>query len=701
MPGFEPRANAGIIDIAPFGPSMTKTIAAIFDTVVPGDAEPGGWAGGGESLLREQIDGFLDWAIPVLSAAAIVVDDAARASFGRPFDLLPPSERTRLLTDALAAEAAARDNAAREDTPIDTVINLVHQAYYGGVREPAGWRVAGFRPIPAGVEPIEPEPERGVPLDRLEKEYDVIIIGAGAGGGFAAAQLADRGRRVLLIERSRPFSNADLRGNHLQGKRQELFDVTAGPGRGSPRVLERSDGSTELLSGAGSGTAYGLVAMTLGGGTRVWQAMAWRFLVEDFAMATTYGVPEASTLVDWPFDYEELEPYYERVEWELGVAGDSRASAGTRAPRKLDLPMPAVRDNGLRRPYAAAASRLGWETSPVPLAINSVPHDGRPACVGCPQCVGHACPVDAKNGTHNTVIPRALATGNCDLLMATQAVEIFSDGRGRAHGVRAFHDVNGAVTELTIRAKQIVVAAGALETPRLLLASRLGNEWVGRNHHSHAGAAAFTIEAPIRKEYVGPGHSISTLDFVHRGGAPWGGGVIFDLPVTLPVVKAAMGRTLAAAFGPEHTRWMRYSPLPLGAMSMVQEIPHQLSRVSIDPVVRDRYGMPVARLRGEAHPASAEAAEFMRARCVEWVTELGGLNVSSNSYPGGSRGAEHSAGTVRMGHNPASSAADAQGRVHGTDNVFVADASLHPTNGGFNPGLTAMACALRVATLMP
>jgi ferredoxin len=482
MPGFEPRANAGIIDIAPFGPSMTKTIAAIFDTVVPGDAEPGGWAGGGESLLREQIDGFLDWAISVLSAAAIVVDDAARASFGRPFDLLPPSERTRLLTDALAAEAAARDNAAREDTPIDTVINLVHQAYYGGVREPAGWRVAGFRPIPAGVEPIEPEPERGVPLDRLEKEYDVIIIGAGAGGGFAAAQLADRGRRVLLIERSRPFSNADLRGNHLQGKRQELFDVTAGPGRGSPRVLERSDGSTELLSGAGSGTAYGLVAMTLGGGTRVWQAMAWRFLVEDFAMATTYGVPEASTLVDWPFDYEELEPYYERVEWELGVAGDSRASAGTRAPRKLDLPMPAVRDNGLRRPYAAAASRLGWETSPVPLAINSVPHDGRPACVGCPQCVGHACPVDAKNGTHNTVIPRALATGNCDLLMATQAVEIFSDGRGRAHGVRAFHDVNGAVTELTIRAKQIVVAAGALETPRLLLASRLGNEWVGRNH---------------------------------------------------------------------------------------------------------------------------------------------------------------------------------------------------------------------------
>ena len=192
-------------------------------------------------------------------------------------------------------------------------------------------------------------------------DYDVIVVGGGAGGGFAAYELARRGQRVLLVERSRPFHDSELRGNHLQGKRQELYDVIAGPGKGSPRVLELDDGSTRLLPGDGSGTDYGLVAMALGGGTRVWQGMAWRFLAEDFRMASTYGVPEHSTLVDWPFPYDELEPYYERVEWELGVAGDSHSSAATRAPRKTALPCPRCATTGCAG--RTAMPQPGWDGS--------------------------------------------------------------------------------------------------------------------------------------------------------------------------------------------------------------------------------------------------------------------------------------------------------------------------------------------------
>jgi len=110
--------------------------------------------------------------------------------------------------------------------------------------------------------------------------------------------------------------------------------------------------------------------------------------------------------------------------------------------------------------------------------------------------------------------------------------------------------------------------------------------------------------------------------------------------------------------------------------------------------------MPVARLRGEAHRASAEAADFMRHRCVDWVVALGGQEIESNAFAARPRGAEHSAGTARMGNDPATSACDSRGLLHGTSNLYVADASLHPTNGGFNPALTAMACALRVADLM-
>jgi choline dehydrogenase-like flavoprotein len=693
------------VPVDPLDAATTRTVAALFDTVVPPDEWASGWAGGGERLLRDHLGDFLSWAVPALRTTAETLDAASGSEFA---DLEAPA-RARVLEAALATESGAADSrevpsppdwaVAAATHPINTCVDLVFQAYYGGTREPAGWAMLGFNPLPDGSTPVDPQPLTGIGADTVAAEYDVIVVGGGGGGGFAAYELARRGQRVLLVERSRPFHDSELRGNHLQGKRQELYDVTAGPGKGSPRVLELDDGSTRLLPGDGSGTNYGLVAMALGGGTRVWQGMAWRFLAEDFRMASTYGVPEHSTLVDWPFSYDELEPYYERVEWELGVAGDSYSSAATRAPRTTALPMPALRDNGLRKPYSDAAARLGWQPSPIPTAINSVPRDGRRACVGCPQCVGHSCPVDAKNGTHNTVIPKALATGNCDLLMSTQVVEIVHDGRGNAVGVRAVHEVAGKVRELTVRARRVVVAAGAVETPRLLLASGIGNEWVGKNHHTHGGAAAMTTDAPVRKSFVGPNHSVATLDFVHAGGAPWGGGVVFDLPPTLPVAKAQAGRAVAP-FGAAHKQWMREAPNALGTMSMVQEVPHELSRVSIDPIVRDRFGMPVARLRGVAHPASAAAAEFMRERCVEWVLALGGRNIESHSFPGGSRGAEHSAGSVRMGYDPASSACDPQGRVHGTSNVYVADASLHPTNGGFNPGLTAMACALRVADLM-
>lgn len=703
--GVDGPLPAGVASVRPLDTPTTRTIAALFDTVIPEDEAAAGWGGGGERLLRTQLPGFLSWAVPMLQRAARILDEASGSAFAE----LAPEARARVLGDVLARESANAlpetseppDWAQRASThPVDSSVDLALHAYYGGTSEPAGWSVAGFAALPRGIVPVDPQPLVGIPIESVATEYDVIVIGAGGGGGFAAHELARRGRKVLLLERSRPFHDSELRGNHLQGKRQELYDVTAGPGAGSPRVLERDDGTSQLLPGDGSGANYGLTAMALGGGTRVWQGMAWRFLAEDFTMASIYGVPEDSTLVDWPFLYDELELYYARVEWELGVSGPAGASATTRARRTTALPMPALRDNGLRKPFTDAALALGWQSSPIPTAINSRPRAGRQACVACAQCVGHSCPVDAKNGTHNTVIPKALATGNCDLLMNTQVVEIVHNGNGIATGVRAIHATDGAVHALNVRARRVVVAAGAVETPRLLLASSIGNDWVGRNLHSHGVAVALSTDAPVRRDYVGPNHSVSTLDFVHANDAPWGGGVIFDMPVMLPVAKALSGRAVAS-FGLSHKAWMRSAPNPLGTMSMVQEVPHRLSRVSIDPGVRDRFGMPVARLRGTAHPATAAATDFMRERCVDWIGAVGARDIASHSYPGGNRGGEHAAGTVRMGHDPANSAADPLGRVHGMTNVYVADASLHPTNGGFNPGLTAMACALRVASLMP
>jgi choline dehydrogenase-like flavoprotein len=365
--------------------------------------------------------------------------------------------------------------------------------------------------------------------------------------------------------------------------------------------------------------------------------------------------------------------------------------------------MPALSDDPARLNFAAAAARLGWDASPIPFAINSVPRDGRPACVRCAQCVGHTCPVNAKNGTHNTFLPRAVATGRCALLTGARVTEIAHNGRGRATGVRilAHRRADVPPLPLDVSADVVVVACGAIETPRLLLASGLGNEWVGRNHHSHGIAMALALRGPDIASAHGPGHSVATHQFVRGSEQVWGGGVIFDLPAPNPLQKATLGQVAAPRpLGAAHKAWMREGKRPPGALSMVQEIPHAASMVTVDHGRRDALGVPAARLRGEPHPASVEVAEFMTARCREWVQRAGGESVLTSTVADTPQGAEHSAGTARLGADPANSACDSTGRLWGSTNVYVADASLHPTNGGFNPALTVMANAMRVAGLI-
>ena len=221
-----------------------------------------------------------------------------------------------------------------------------------------------------------------------------------------------------------------------------------------------------------------------------------------------------------------------------------------------------------------------------------------------------------------------------------------------------------------------------METPRLLLASGIGNEWVGRNHHTHGGAAAITIDAPVRKDFIGPNHSVATLDFVHAGGAPWGGGVIFDLP--LPS-RSRRPRPVA----PSHRSALHTSngcerPPTLGTMSMVQEVPHELPGSPSTPSCATDSGCRSAAARRPT-PGIRSSGRFHARTVRRMGRRAGGRNIESHSFPGGSREPSTPpelrawATTRPLGLRPTR-------RVHGTSNVYVADASLHPTNGGLQPG---------------
>lgn len=557
----------------------------------------------------------------------------------------------------------------------------------------------GFRDVPDGVTPVELELPAATPPHRLRAHYDAIVIGSGPGGGVAAQTLALAGHSVLVLERARALSNGSLRGDHLHGKRNALYHSVAGPGPDHPRIAVQDDDQglqrERLVDGDGDAWAYGLNAYAFGGGTRLWQGMAWRFFPEDFEMARIYGNPDGATLTDWPISYDELEPYYTRAEWELGVAGEEGALT-SRTPRSKGYPMPPMGSEPARELLAGAAERLGWTWGAIPLAINSVPAAGRAACVRCSSCVGHACPVDAKNGAHNTFLPRALATGNVDVVFDAEAIAV-RDFPGGA-SVDVMVNCSGEPAMHTVKADVVVVAAGAVESARLLLASGLGNDQLGRHLHDHRFVTLRgEVDEPV-KNGLGPGHSIATLDHVHADSIPWGGGVIVDLMSVLPLTSATDPVGDVARWGAGHKQWMRDGrPFAFGAFGMGQEIPSATSGVTLARVT-DRWGRPGARLRKSALPASLQVEAGLADYGTRWLGAAGAREIRRQR--GGataSAAGEHSCGTARMSDDPATGATDRYGRLWGSSRVVVCDSSLHPTNGSVNPTLTIVANALRVA----
>jgi choline dehydrogenase-like flavoprotein len=668
----------------------SPTLRAAIDRVIPADEWPSGWQGGVAEYLATSRD--LGWAMPLLAELAGLLDEGARDSGLPTFaDLAAPEQDAALAALESSPERAPLFAALRR---------ICWEGYYAasdGRSAPSGLEMVGFRAVPEGVTPVELELAPGLVPSRVRKSYDAIIVGSGPGGGVAAQVLAAAGKSVLLVERAQSVSNAALRGDHLHGKRNAVYWPTAGPGPGHPRVAQLQDGENRVIDGTDDAALYGLNAMTFGGGTRLWQGMAWRFMPDDFAMASTFGNPEGASLVDWPIGYDEMEPFYTKAEWELGVSG-TEGGLTRRTPRSAGYPMPPMGTEPARELLGKAADTLGWGWGPIPLAFNSVPNDGRPACVRCPQCVGHACPVNAKNGSHNTFIPRAVATGNCDVIYDAEVIEV-RDGHDRA-SVTIMADASSTPVSIQVDAEIIVMSAGAVETPRLLLASGLGNDQLGRHLHDHRFVTILsTVDEPV-KPYIGPGHSVATLDHVHGASIPWGGGVLVDLMSLLPLTTAsAPNMPGVPLWGAGHKEWMRGGRANVfGVFGMGQEIPMATSRVTLANDVRDRWGKPGAALRKNVHWASVEVEDGMAREGATWLDAAGAHDIRrQRGIATASAAGEHSCGTARMGDSPETSATDRYGRVHGTQRIVVCDSSLHPTNGSVNPTLTIVANAFRVA----
>jgi len=528
------------------------------------------------------------------------------------------------------------------------------------------------------------------------KHVNAVVVGAGAGGGIVAKELAVAGLSTVLFERGDWVTYDDHDDDELISQRTHPLKNAFGPDdERHRRVRVNADGSTSIVLPSEGG--YNNNAACVGSGTVSYGAMAWRFMEKDFKMKSTYGHVEGSTLEDWPIDYFDLEPCYEKAEWEIGVAGDHNANPFM-APRKKPYPMPAFSYNREGKMLYDTAKRLGLHPFSIPMLRNSVPYGGRPACYRMRSCVGFACPVNAKCGTHNTVIPTALKSGNCELRTNCQVAEIMLNENGRARGVKYYDENdNGQIQTADI----VVIAAAAVETARLLLNSRNklfpngagnNNDWVGRNLQGHAYTGASGLFKDEIYDDVGPGACWAISDYNHDNDGIIGGGALCNSFVVMPYLFTRTRPPGAKRWGIEHKEFQRSKFKRIAHVrGPFQEIPNFEARVSIDPVVKDHWGIPTVRLSGSRHSYDPIGCQFMSDRAEEILKEAGAYFSWQGVGGRGLSGGQHQSGTARMGNYPQTSVTNKFGQVHDIDNLFIADGSLAVTNGGFNPALTIMA----------
>ena len=297
------------------------------------------------------------------------------------------------------------------------------------------------------------------PKFRSGDAVDFLVIGAGAAGGVMAKELAIAGFRVVVLEqgpywREKHYSHDEIKYTFLPGLTNDvkLQPITFRANEHEPAKLMKA-------------IEYG---RQVGGGSVHFTANYWRFHESDFHERSLYGEVPGTAFADWPITYADLEPYYTKAEYDLGISGLAGANP-FEAPRSKPYPLPPlpVKSSGVL--FERATKTLGLHPYPAPMAVLSQPYRGRPACVHCGFCESFGCEMRAKSSTLVSVIPEAEATGRCEIRPDSYVRKIVTDARGRATGAVYF---DAKRREIFQRAKAVVLCANGVESAKLLLLSK-------------------------------------------------------------------------------------------------------------------------------------------------------------------------------------------------------------------------------------
>ena len=556
-------------------------------------------------------------------------------------------------------------------------------------------------------------------MARRLRQADVVIVGLGAGGGVAALPLASAGLEVVGLEAGQRLTKRDFPSDEIRNDiRNHMGRVKVNGEIPTARVTA----SQTAVRPAAPGRMMNAVGGTsIHYGMQSWRLSPWNFKGRSETIRR-YGagaIPAGSTLVDWPLDYEELEPYYDRVEFEIGVSGKAGNLNGTlvaggnpfEGPRRREFPMPPLRRSGWTELMAAAARRLGWHPFPGPAAIASERYDGRPACAYCGFCTFNGCHQDSKGSTFLNAIPAAEKTGNLTVVPNARVTEIAVDADGRASGVVFLR----GGTSFFQPAKVVLLAGYTYENVRLLLLSRsaaypagLSNNHgqVGRHFMAHGlRSASVTGLFPGRRlnRFSGTVGQWTAVDewaddnFDHTGLGFIGGASISATMETKPIGMARSTPPSLPRWGSSWKAWLKANANSVGtASSQVETLPYEDHVLDLDPTVRDPLGFPVVRVTFDLKENERRAALFLQEKLALWLEEAGAAETWTTP-PVPLPVNTHAYGGTRMGDDPDTSVVDRWGMSHEVPNLGVLGASTWPTTGGRNPTQTVQALSWRTA----
>ena len=508
----------------------------------------------------------------------------------------------------------------------------------------------------------------------LNDDSVVCIVGSGAGGGTLGNELAQRGVKVVILEAGGRHEIADFINDEWASFAQLAWKDT-----------RTTSGTWRVHQDFPNLPAW--IVKAVGGSTTHWAGASLRFQEHEFKIRDTYGALPGANLLDWPITLAEMEPYYTKAEFKMGVTGTN------------DIPR--LPGNNNFKVLAAGAKKIGYkEVHTGNMAINSQPRDGRGACQQIGFCF-QGCKSGGKWSTLYTEIPKGEATGNLEVRPNAMVVRIEHDESGKVNGV-VYADATGALHKQ--KARVVAVAGNSIESPRLLLNSAsakfpdgLANSsgQVGRNYMRHmTGSVYATFEKPVHMyrgtTMAGIVRDEARLD-PKRGFV--GGYELETLSLGLPFMAAFLD---PGAWGRSFTSALDMYANMAGMWIVGEDMPQESNRVTLDPVVKDKNGMPVASVHFDDHANDVAMRNHAYTQGAAIYNAVG----ATQTFPTPPYPSTHNLGTNRMSANARDGVVNKYGQTHDIKNLFVSDGSQFTSGGAENPTLTIVSLAIRQAENM-